>query len=89
MEDVLINHHRKVQERHVVLMDILYRRKPFPKFKNRVPTSDYPSLIKDRDYHNAIYDERAQTVNTRSKARELLLKTERIIDLISKQLEIK
>ena len=89
MEDVLINHHRRVLIRHVVLMDILDRRKPFPKFKNRVPTSDYQSLIKDRDYHNALYDERAQTVNTRARARDLQLKTEQIIDLINEQLNSK
>ena len=89
MEDVLINHHRRVLGRHVILMDILSQRKPFPKFKNRKPTSDYRSLIKDRDYHNAIYDEAAQTGNTRRRARELRLKTEKIIDIISKQLNSK
>ena len=86
MLDVLINHHRRVQERHVVLMDILSSRKSFPKFKNRIPTSDYQSLIKDRDYHNAIYDERAQTFNTRRRSHDLQLKTEKVIDLINKHL---
>jgi hypothetical protein len=87
MEGVLINLHRPILVRHVILMDVLSRRKRFPEFKNRVPTSDYFGLIRDRDYHNVIYDERAQTLNARNRANELRLKTEKVIGLISKQLK--
>jgi len=87
MENVLITHHRPILIRHVVLMDILSRNNRFPKLKNRVPTSDYPGLIRDRAYQNAIYDERAQTLNSQSRSYSLLLKTEKLIDLISKQLK--
>lgn len=64
MENVLINHHRPILMRHVVLMGILSRNSRFSNLKNRIPTSDYLGLLGDRDYQNVIYDERAQTLNS-------------------------
>jgi len=89
MEDVLLNMHRPVLEKYVSLIDVLSNDDGFPNLKNRSPASDFDGLIKDHDYQNALYNQRGHVGISDRRAKELILKTKKIIKLIDKELQLK
>jgi len=89
MEDVLLNLHRPILGRYISLIDKLSGEDGFPNLNNRAPTSDYAGLIKDHEYQNVLYDERVQVRVSKRTAKQLILKTEKIIKLIERELEKK
>lgn len=91
MEDVLLTLHRPILERYVSLIDVFSKpehSESFPNLKNRDPTSDYVGLIKDHDYQNVLFIQRGHILGSDREANKLLLKTEKLIELIERELEI-